>query len=151
MVALSEAHTQDCAAELCAGRALGVMAFARKVRHNTICATPSLHGERFIGWLCHYLIGIAFAAVPLVSGADWFYAPSGDSAAVRGRNLIRAVLDPAARIWFWRRGLTDSPTMAGAFAEPAGAPPTASGCIWRRALIELWRCQLIFNLIKQGN
>ena len=30
MVALSEAYTQDCAAELCAGRALGVMAFARE-------------------------------------------------------------------------------------------------------------------------
>ncbi len=100
-----------------------------KVRHNTIAATPPLEGERFIGWLCHYLIGIAFCGgAACVERRRLVLCPhSGDSAAVRGRNLIRAVLDPAARIWFWRRGLTDSPTMAGAFAEPAGAPAYGIG------------------------
>lgn len=99
MVALSEAYTQDCAAELCAGRSLGVMAFAGKVRHNTIAATPPLEGERFIGWLCHYLIGIAFAAVPLVlSGADWFYAPTLATALLSGVVTLLApflILQPA--------------------------------------------------------
>lgn len=92
-----------------------------KVRHNTIAVTPPLEGERFIGWLCHYLIGIAFAAVPLVlSGADWFYAPTLATALLSGVVTLFApflILQPAFGF-----GLTDSPTVAGAFAEPAGAP-----------------------------
>ncbi|HDG1100077.1 DUF2938 domain-containing protein [Klebsiella aerogenes] len=70
-----------------------------KVRHKTICATPLLHGERFIGWLCHYLIGIAFAAVPLaLSGADWFYAPTLATALLSGVVTLLApflILQPA--------------------------------------------------------
>ncbi|ELY3083148.1 DUF2938 domain-containing protein [Klebsiella aerogenes] len=69
------------------------------VRHNTITATPPLHGERFTGWLCHYLIGIAFAAVPfMLSGADWFYAPTLATALLSGVVTLLApflILQPA--------------------------------------------------------
>ena len=45
--------------------------------HYPIAATPAVRGERLIGWTAHYLIGIAFAAVLLVSsGIDWARSPT---------------------------------------------------------------------------
>ena len=70
-----------------------------KVRHSTIVTTPPLNGERFTGWLFHYLTGIAFATVPLaLSGADWFYAPTLATALLSGVVTLLApflILQPA--------------------------------------------------------
>ncbi len=45
--------------------------------HTAIGKSPARRGERVIGWAAHYLIGIAFAAVPpLMLGAAWFDRPT---------------------------------------------------------------------------
>ncbi|MDR2223157.1 MAG: DUF2938 domain-containing protein [Flavobacteriaceae bacterium] len=45
--------------------------------HNNILLTPSIKGERIIGWSAHYLIGITFAFVLLiVSGIEWVAHPT---------------------------------------------------------------------------
>src|SRR5687768_1431211 len=46
------------------GRWIAYLARGR-FHHEAIAATPAVKGERAIGWICHYLIGIAFAAILL--------------------------------------------------------------------------------------
>jgi len=45
--------------------------------HQSIAKATQKHGECFVGWLAHYLIGVAYAAamVGLTSGA-WLYYPT---------------------------------------------------------------------------
>ena len=58
------------------GRWLGHMTRGR-FRHERIAAAMPVPAERAIGWIAHYLIGIAFAAVLLVvSGIDWARSPT---------------------------------------------------------------------------
>ncbi|HEX7770520.1 MAG TPA: DUF2938 domain-containing protein [Dokdonella sp.] len=48
-----------------------------RFRHASIKAAPSMRGERAVGWIAHYLIGIAFAALLLAScGAAWLHDPT---------------------------------------------------------------------------
>lgn len=57
------------------GRWLGNMPRGRFV-HSSIAAAPAVRGERAIGWIAHYAIGIAFAALLLVlCGPGWVAAP----------------------------------------------------------------------------
>ena len=44
------------------GRWLAHMPHGR-FRHASIAAAPRMAGERTIGWVAHYLIGVAFAAL----------------------------------------------------------------------------------------
>ena len=45
-------------------------------RHESIAATPAVRGERLVGWIAHYLIGIAFAGVLLgIWGIEWIRQP----------------------------------------------------------------------------
>lgn len=45
--------------------------------HVPIAATPAVRGERAIGWLAHYLTGIAFAALLLaLVGPGWLRQPT---------------------------------------------------------------------------
>lgn len=46
------------------GRWLGHMTHGR-FRHASISAAAPVAGERALGWIAHYAIGIAFAALPL--------------------------------------------------------------------------------------
>lgn len=39
-----------------------------RFRHVSIATSPPIRGEDIIGWTAHYLIGIAFAALLIVSG-----------------------------------------------------------------------------------
>lgn len=60
--------------------------------HASIAKAQALPGERAIGWIAHYLIGIAFAAVLcLVAGRDWFRDPTLGIALLVG---IATVLAP---------------------------------------------------------
>ncbi|HEE0339989.1 TPA: DUF2938 family protein, partial [Serratia marcescens] len=44
--------------------------------HATIVTAPPRRGEREIGWILHYAIGIAFAFIPLgLAGSEWYAAP----------------------------------------------------------------------------
>ena len=58
------------------GRWLGHMARGR-FRHERIAAAAPVRGERAIGWIAHYLIGIAFAAALLaICGLAWARQPT---------------------------------------------------------------------------
>ncbi|HKE47411.1 MAG TPA: DUF2938 family protein, partial [Rhodanobacteraceae bacterium] len=48
-----------------------------RFRHDSIAASPRVRGERAIGWIAHYLIGIAFAAILLaIWGVEWARHPT---------------------------------------------------------------------------
>lgn len=48
-----------------------------RFRHDPIAASPPVRGERWVGWIAHYAIGIAFAGVLLaMRGADWIMHPT---------------------------------------------------------------------------
>jgi len=58
------------------GRWLAGMTRGR-LRHPSIAAAPAVRGERLLGWLAHYLIGIAFAGVLLgIWGIEWLRHPT---------------------------------------------------------------------------
>ena len=67
--------------------------------HASIAAASPVRGEREIGWLAHYLIGIAFACLlPAVWGTDWFSNPSLVPALIVGAGTMLApflVMQPA--------------------------------------------------------
>ncbi|WP_152224242.1 DUF2938 domain-containing protein [Pseudomonas sp. SCB32] len=57
------------------GRWIGHMRYGR-FHHTAIGKAQSIAGERALGWIAHYLIGIAFAAaLLLLSGPDWLSRP----------------------------------------------------------------------------
>lgn len=48
-----------------------------KFRHESMAAVSPVPGERLIGWIAHYLIGITFAAVLVLAfGTGWLYQPT---------------------------------------------------------------------------
>ncbi|WP_418124927.1 DUF2938 domain-containing protein [Variovorax sp. 160MFSha2.1] len=67
--------------------------------HMPIAATPPVRGERLLGWVAHYAIGIAFAAVLLaVWGHGWLLAPTLGPAMLIGIGSVAApffVMQPA--------------------------------------------------------
>jgi hypothetical protein len=67
--------------------------------HDRISAAAPVPGERPLGWLAHYAIGVAFAALLLAAwGIDWARSPSPLPALVVGLGTIAApwlVMQPA--------------------------------------------------------
>lgn len=62
-----------------------------RFRHDPIAATAPVQGERVIGWIGHYLIGIAFAAVLLaIFGLEWARYPTIGPALVVGIGTVAA-------------------------------------------------------------
>lgn len=62
-----------------------------KWRHERIAAVPAVHGERLIGWVSHYGIGIAFAALLLALwGLDWARRPTLGPALIVGLATVAA-------------------------------------------------------------
>jgi hypothetical protein len=58
------------------GRWLAYLSRGR-FRHAPISATPVVRGERLIGWVTHYAIGVAFAAALLaLQGSTWLARPT---------------------------------------------------------------------------
>lgn len=58
------------------GRWFAHMVRAR-FRHDSIAAAPPVRGESAFGWIAHYVVGIAFAALLLAAfGLDWARAPT---------------------------------------------------------------------------
>lgn len=48
-----------------------------RFRHDSIKASPGVRGERVIGWVAHYAIGVVFAALLLaVWGLEWLRQPT---------------------------------------------------------------------------
>lgn len=72
------------------GRWLAHMVRGR-FRHDSISATPAIRGERLIGWVAHYVIGISFAAVLVgIWGIEWIRQPSLGPALVVGIVTVAA-------------------------------------------------------------
>jgi hypothetical protein len=58
------------------GRWVGHLARGRW-SHEAIGRSPAVRGERALGWLTHYAVGIAFAALLVAAfGMDWVARPS---------------------------------------------------------------------------
>ena len=80
------------------GRWFGHMARGR-FRHDRIVAAPAIGGERPIGWIAHYAVGIAFAAILLATfGSGWAHAPTPWPALAVGIGSVAApflVMQPA--------------------------------------------------------
>jgi len=72
------------------GRWVGHL-FRGRFAHAAIAQAAPIPGERAWGWLAHYVIGIAFAALLVaVQGAAWTHAPTLLPALVAG--LVTAVM-----------------------------------------------------------
>jgi hypothetical protein len=62
-----------------------------RFRHDSISASPRMPFERAIGWLAHYLIGIAFATLLLgIEGIGWVRQPTIASALIVGIGTVAA-------------------------------------------------------------
>ncbi|MGH8238784.1 MAG: DUF2938 domain-containing protein [Steroidobacteraceae bacterium] len=62
-----------------------------RLRHDSIAATPPVRGERAIGWIAHYAIGIAFAALLLgIWGVEWVSQPTIGPALILGIGSVVA-------------------------------------------------------------
>lgn len=62
-----------------------------RFRHDPIGASPPVRGERLIGWVAHYLIGVAFATLLLaIWGPDWACRPTIGPALIVGIGSVAA-------------------------------------------------------------
>jgi hypothetical protein len=62
-----------------------------RFRHDSIAAASPVRGERLVGWIAHYLIGISYAAIlPAVWGRAWIHHPTIVPALVVGFGTVAA-------------------------------------------------------------
>lgn len=80
------------------GRWIGHLPHGR-YRHQRIQSAAPVPGERLLGWVAHYGIGVGFAAVLLLlAGENWANAPTPGPALLMGVGTVVApwfVLQPA--------------------------------------------------------
>jgi hypothetical protein len=80
------------------GRWLAHMVRGR-FRHDAIAASPPVRGERLVGWIAHYVIGVAFAAMLIgVWGLEWVKHPTPSPALIVGIATVAVpflVMQPA--------------------------------------------------------
>ena len=62
-----------------------------RLHHQSIAASPPVRGERVIGWVAHYVIGVAFAGLLLaVWGLAWVRHPTIGPALLVGIGTVAA-------------------------------------------------------------
>jgi hypothetical protein len=70
-----------------------------RVRHDSIAKTAPVRGERALGWITHYIIGMSFALLlPAFWGAEWVRHPTLLPALIVGIGTVAApyfVMQPA--------------------------------------------------------
>lgn len=71
------------------GRWVGHMARGT-FRHRAIAAAAPVRGERALGWLVHYIVGVAFAALLPVVAPGWLEAPRALPAIAFGLATVAA-------------------------------------------------------------
>jgi hypothetical protein len=85
------------------GRWVAYMARGR-FSHASIGKAEPVRGELAIGWVTHYAVGIAFAAVPVaLQGADWVQQPTLMPALLTGVATVAMpllVMQPAMGLGF---------------------------------------------------
>lgn len=110
------------------GRWAGHLLLHGRVMHTAIRHAAPLRGELSLGWLLHYAVGIAFAALLLaILGSDWLQTPTP------GPALVWGLLTTAAPF------LLLQPAMGAGLASSRTATP------WRNRLRSLLN-HLIFGL-----
>ena len=73
------------------GRWIGHLLMRRRFFHERIAASAPVPGERLLGWVAHYGIGIAFAVpVVVLGGPAWLAAPTLAPAMLVGMGTIAA-------------------------------------------------------------
>ena len=96
------------------GRWVGLMVHGR-FRHASITKAPRVPGEHALGWVIHYLIGIAYAGLLWpVAGNDWLHNPTPGVALAIGIATVAApflLMQPAMGAGIASR-LTASPARA---------------------------------------
>lgn len=96
------------------GRWIGHMPKGRFL-HARIGSAEPIAGERQIGWVAHYAIGIGFAlALPMIGGVDWVRDPTLGPAMLVG---LASVVAP------W---VVMQPAMGGGIAGSRTPDPTAT-------------------------
>ncbi len=82
----------------CLGRRIGHF-FRGQFYHKNITQTTSLKGEKVIGWITHYLIGITFSALLIfIWGIEWTQNPTIFPALIVGILTVAApffIMQPA--------------------------------------------------------
>jgi hypothetical protein len=70
-----------------------------RFRHDSIAKVPPVRGELALGWITHYVIGMAFAMLlPAFWGAEWIRHPTLLPALIVGISTVAApffVMQPA--------------------------------------------------------
>jgi hypothetical protein len=62
-----------------------------RFRHRSIAASPPVRGEKLVGWLAHYIIGISFAALLVaIYGTSWLEEPTLVPALLVGIGTVAA-------------------------------------------------------------
>lgn len=62
-----------------------------RFRHDAIAKSAPAPGERWIGWLAHYAIGVAFAGLLIaIWGLDWVRTPTPGPALIVGIGSVAA-------------------------------------------------------------
>lgn len=62
-----------------------------RFRHDPITASAPVRGERFIGWIAHYMTGITFAALLTgIWGVAWLHDPTIGPALLVGIGTVAA-------------------------------------------------------------
>lgn len=93
------------------GRWVGHL-FRGRVRHNTIRESSRIPGERVLGWLTHYAVGIAFGGILVASQSPhWLHNPSPWPALAVGMATVMAplfIMQPAMG-YGWASSKTPSP------------------------------------------
>lgn len=73
------------------GRWFAGIASGGRFHHPRISTSPAVRGERLIGWIAHYLIGISFAALlPGMWGSAWMRQPTIGPALLVGLGTVAA-------------------------------------------------------------
>jgi hypothetical protein len=74
------------------GRWVAYMARGR-FWHESISKSTAVRGEQFLGWACHYLTGMAFAALLVgIFGIDWIRQPTIGPALIVSLGALAAPL-----------------------------------------------------------
>lgn len=80
------------------GRWIGHFPHGRFV-HESVINAPAVAGERLIGWIAHYVIGILYAGLFVAfAGVDWLVAPTAFPALIFGVATVAApffIMQPA--------------------------------------------------------
>ena len=62
-----------------------------RFRHESIAASPAVNGERLVGWVAHYVVGVLFASLLLaVWGLAWVRHPTIGPALLVGLGTVLA-------------------------------------------------------------